>query len=78
MACDDGQDGYAVDSVEIERLFAELETCGLERLHPVEREILCTLRERPLRTWCRYQRLMLLGLHAKAHGRPFTHLLGRE
>lgn len=77
MACDDGQDGN-VDPAEIEQLFAELEAVGFAELHPIEQEIVRALRERPIRAWCRIQRLMLLGLHAKAHGRPFTELVRRR
>lgn len=74
MGCD-SETNDTVDADEVARLFAEIDVVGAGALHPIEQEILAGLRVRPPRTWCRAQRLMLLGLHAKVHGRPFTALL---
>lgn len=57
---------------EVERLFCELETCGLARLAPIERDIVAALRARPLHLWCAGPVRLLRALHAKAHGCLWT------
>ena len=68
------EDQVGVDAEAVERLFEEIGRAGTRALHPIEREILEGLRARPVRAWCRYQYLMLVGLHAKV----FTGRVGRQ
>lgn len=73
MTCTDTNEPVTAD--EVTRLFVELEACGLERLEPIERDIVEALRERPRHLWCKGPFLLLRCLHAKAFGLPWTELV---
>ena len=49
-------------------LFLELEVAGGARLHPIERDIVEALKQRPCSSWCWAQLRLLEGLVLKAKG----------
>lgn len=67
MTCGDDEDEIDYGP-QISQLFADLDRAGLDRLHPIERDIADTLRTRPPRTWCRAVIRLLEGIVLKAQG----------
>jgi hypothetical protein len=68
MSCEgEGEAAKLMTEEERDELLAACDTPeGRAQLHPIEVDILDSLKSRPWRTWCRAQVWLLRGLYAKA------------